>query len=605
MKTSKKSKIVLLCLISMMFAQQFTWASIKYVTTNGTGSGESWTTASNDLQAMILEFPDTIFIAEGIYNIPENFDGFSIPFEVREQDVKIFGGFSESEECSLNSRNLLENETILSANHLAGVLYVSDRSHQTIIDGITFKNGNTQFGGGVFVVNGSPVIRHCRFIDNHGSTSGGGLYLNATSPSISHCHFEGNTAEYGGAISTIETSSTIDSCYFYNNSASRGGAIVNENQEQGVSISNSIFVSNLATIEGGSILNLGNTSHSNLVLDNCLLYDSESPKGAAIRNRALSGNNNYLDLTSSTLLNNKTTVGGSEISNDSQGEDIEGSLGYIYIEDSHIYSNQAEGQILLASGLGKKVFNAKGVSSLHGSNIVIPIEFETGWGAELQVDNESYSILDILLNYLSFDQIEDLGITDEITDAAGNRYNTFPIGNQQWTLENLRTDLYADGTVISEIQDNTNWASDTNGAWCHYQNTASFEIDYGKLYNWYAVNNSKGLCPSGWRVPTQSDWQELITFLGGSDLAGGKLKELGIEYWSSPNTGATNESKFAARGGGFRNAAFNLLQANGFFWSSSESDSQSSHYILLSSSNDDVTEQNISKSFGMSVRCVK
>ena len=112
----------------------------------------------------------------------------------------------------------------------------------------------------------------------------------------------------------------------------------------------------------------------------------------------------------------------------------------------------------------------------------------------------------------------------------------------------------------------------TSPGYCWYNNDAStYKDTYGALYNWYTANNSK-LCPIGWHVPTDTEWAILTDYLGGPDMAGGKMKEIGISHWESPNTGATNESGFTALPGGFRNllGTFNDVKRNGTWHSATE-----------------------------------
>lgn len=133
---------------------------------------------------------------------------------------------------------------------------------------------------------------------------------------------------------------------------------------------------------------------------------------------------------------------------------------------------------------------------------------------------------------------------------------------------------------------------------------------YGKLYNWYAVADRRGLCPEGWRVPSVRDWAILEDYLGGRNIAGGKLKATGTQYWRSPNTGATNESGFSALPGGgrsFFNGTFGTffnLGSNGYWWSSSESSASDAWRRSLFHDLATVSRYSYSKRDGFSVRCV-
>ncbi|HPJ59291.1 MAG TPA: FISUMP domain-containing protein [Bacteroidales bacterium] len=143
------------------------------------------------------------------------------------------------------------------------------------------------------------------------------------------------------------------------------------------------------------------------------------------------------------------------------------------------------------------------------------------------------------------------------TDGDNQHYPVVTIGSQTWMAENLRSTKFSDGTPIPYVTDNTEWSNLSSPGYCWYNNDEStYRNSFGALYNWYVIdtssNNVKNVCPTGWHVPTLSEWTTLSEFLGGESVAGGKLKETGTSYWWSPNTGATNESGFTARPGGCR-----------------------------------------------------
>jgi uncharacterized protein (TIGR02145 family) len=125
--------------------------------------------------------------------------------------------------------------------------------------------------------------------------------------------------------------------------------------------------------------------------------------------------------------------------------------------------------------------------------------------------------------------------TGIIRDIEGNIYNTVLIGRQLWMAQNLRTMKYHDGTEIPLVPDNT-WKSLTIGALCFLDNDLSYKNIYGGLYNYYAVANSRKICPDGWHVPSISEWDTLINNLGGRELAGASMKETGTQHWITPNT---------------------------------------------------------------------
>jgi uncharacterized protein (TIGR02145 family) len=184
---------------------------------------------------------------------------------------------------------------------------------------------------------------------------------------------------------------------------------------------------------------------------------------------------------------------------------------------------------------------------------------------------------------------------------------TVVIGDQTWTLKNLDVTTYADGTAIPQVTDPIEWAALTTGAWCYYNNDPANEAIYGKLYNWYAVNDSRGLAPTGYHVPTDAEWTTLTTYLGGLTVAGGKLKETGIVHWNTPNTAATNESLFTALPGGLRvdDGSFLIIDYYGYWWSSSELDAANAWYRTLGYNNGIAYRFNYYKTNGFSIRLIK
>ncbi|MBM3410438.1 MAG: hypothetical protein FJY18_02250, partial [Bacteroidetes bacterium] len=114
--------------------------------------------------------------------------------------------------------------------------------------------------------------------------------------------------------------------------------------------------------------------------------------------------------------------------------------------------------------------------------------------------------------------------TSAVSDVDNNTYNTVQIGTQCWTQSNLKVSKYRNGDNISNITDNIAWSQTSTGAWCNYNNSSANDALYGKLYNWYTVNDSRGLCPTGWHVPSDAEWTTLTDFLGGASVAGGKMK---------------------------------------------------------------------------------
>lgn len=195
-----------------------------------------------------------------------------------------------------------------------------------------------------------------------------------------------------------------------------------------------------------------------------------------------------------------------------------------------------------------------------------------------------------------------------IKDIDGNVYKTVTIGSQTWMAENLKVSKYNDGTPIPNITDSLEWFNLTTGAWCNYKNLESNNINYGKLYNWYTVSNSnKNVCPTGWHVPTNVEWTILIDYLGGTNLAGAKMKEIGTTNWISPNNEATNTSLFTGLPSGYRgNYGYYYLIGNiGYWWSSTEIMKFNAMSTHLNNYAGIAFNNGSNKENGLSIRCLK
>jgi len=165
-------------------------------------------------------------------------------------------------------------------------------------------------------------------------------------------------------------------------------------------------------------------------------------------------------------------------------------------------------------------------------------------------------------------------------DFEGNIYSTIKIGGQVWMAENLRSTKYNEGTSIPLVTDATAWGALSTPGYCWFDTTGTNYSTYsqdtfGALYNYYVVadTNSLNVCPVGWHVPTDVEWTTLTTFLGGEGVSGGKMKEMGLVHWFSPNTGATNVTGFSGLPTGYRdnnngNGAFFDIGNIGLWWSS-------------------------------------
>jgi len=186
-------------------------------------------------------------------------------------------------------------------------------------------------------------------------------------------------------------------------------------------------------------------------------------------------------------------------------------------------------------------------------------------------------------------------------------YPSVLIGAQYWMEKNLEVTTYRNGDPIPYVTDATAWAALTTGAWCYYNNDPANASLYGKLYNWYAVNDPRGLAPTGWHVPTDVEWTTLSTTLGGDAVAGGKMKVAGTTRWAAPNTGADNSSGFAGLPGGNRdsNGTFINVGNFGYWWSSSEEVPTFAWSRNLYYNNGNIVRYDFNKRNGFSVRCLR
>lgn len=202
----------------------------------------------------------------------------------------------------------------------------------------------------------------------------------------------------------------------------------------------------------------------------------------------------------------------------------------------------------------------------------------------------------------------------QIGSTKGTSVNSDPSGEksvvQNWMAKNLRTTKLSDGINIPEVTEPVAWLNlytTATPAYCWYDNNIGYKNVYGALYNWYAVNTNK-LCPAGWHVPTNTDWDLLTTDLGGFAIAGGKLKEKGLSHWINPNTFATNETGFTALPGGVRkdnDGLYDRMGYTGSWWSATESSSTYAWAYFMGYFDRDVRHSIGMKRGGLTIRCLK
>ena len=205
------------------------------------------------------------------------------------------------------------------------------------------------------------------------------------------------------------------------------------------------------------------------------------------------------------------------------------------------------------------------------------------------------------------------GLSGTVTDIEGNVYRTVAIGEQVWMAENLRTTKYRNGDPIAFVSTSDNsyssvWCNLTTGAYCIYYDNVDYYNTYGSLYNWWAVNDSRDIAPIGWHIPTVDEWRILVRNLGGENIAGGKLKEVGTVHWVESNVGATDSYGFTALPGGELQAydcSLVIINYLGFWWSSTSYDTENVYNFMLERGKSNAHIRNSEKIRGFSIRCIK
>lgn len=256
---------------------------------------------------------------------------------------------------------------------------------------------------------------------------------------------------------------------------------------------------------------------------------------------------------------------------------------------SHSNQNPTIQDDTVVSGNGAGLFSAT-IKSLTGQSVYFVRAFATN------------------SNGTGYGSIMTLTTLDStITDIVNNHYRIVQIGTQVWMGENLKTTKYRNGNPVPNITDATEWSQRTSGACCEYDNSAANGAVYGFLYNWYAVNDSRNIAPAGWHVPSFDEYTVLMTYLGGQNDSGGKLKEAGTIHWDSPNTGATNETGYKALPGGYRDetGAFGGLGGGATCWLSTDYGVSNARFMQLSSFNTVFVSSVLYIKAGASLRCVK
>ena len=257
---------------------------------------------------------------------------------------------------------------------------------------------------------------------------------------------------------------------------------------------------------------------------------------------------------------------GGFIFNDGGGPITEKGVCWSISQDPTVFDSKASGEF---TEYPHNEFYQKYTSRLTG---LIP---GTRYYVRAYVTNSAGTSYGYQVNFTTLSMIPPVFKPDmtygTVTDIDGNIYRTIQIGNRTWMAENLKTTRFNDGSPIPVIIVDDDWKNQTVPAMCWYENDPAIYKDlFGGYYNIYAVK-TENLCPAGWHVPGKEEWSPMISFLGGSGIAGGKSKEPGFTHWLSPNRGATNESGFTGLPGGYRPDKFVQIGETANWWSTSSS----------------------------------
>jgi uncharacterized protein (TIGR02145 family) len=249
------------------------------------------------------------------------------------------------------------------------------------------------------------------------------------------------------------------------------------------------------------------------------------------------------------------------------------------------------------------------------SDSLYRLDANKGWGMNIRCTEDVIVIDTATMHTCGSPNVHNPDLTyGSMTDHEGNTYKTIVIGTQEWMAENLNTSIYRNGDSILTDLDDATWSTADSGAWAYYNNDASYACPYSKLYNWYACVDPRGLCPTGWHVPSDGEWTILSEYLGGESISGRLMKSAGTfeggdGYWRNYEISVegTNSSGFSGIPGSTRHAdgGYGSIRDYGYFWSSSQYDSSSVWYRILDYSSSSLYLNICDTQPGFSVRCLR
>jgi uncharacterized protein (TIGR02145 family) len=238
---------------------------------------------------------------------------------------------------------------------------------------------------------------------------------------------------------------------------------------------------------------------------------------------------------------------------------------------------------------------------------IVDMDYKSGERLKLTGISSSYKA--VVMCSPTEDMIMDFNFVP-CTDGSGNSYEVVQIGCQKWMAENLKTIKYSNGDLIPSTTANLEFSGEVSPKyqWAYNGNESNASV-YGRLYTWYVATDSRNVCPDGWHIPNDTEWNSLLTYSGGTSIAGGVLKETGTIHWSAPNLGAKNDLGFSGLPGGYRtymgSEIYTFLIHRSFIWSYNEKNSESANNLSLQWDSESGSLGSSYKKAGNSIRCIK